>query len=180
MSARKQSGFTLLEVMIAIAIFGFLMLYTSQLMSHEIHLFNAAMKDNELQQKARTAVMHTLDEIRLHAFTFYSGSSQGTDPGVYYSDTALPPAGSIRALVIQNPHDPESLPAGTIYWEAGSQRLWFKKDDTEKYLIADQISVFNMTEAGASANRHLIKIEVTAGEAGTAESYRLVTWARLY
>ncbi|WP_206812695.1 PilW family protein [Paradesulfitobacterium ferrireducens] len=178
MRKRRQSGFTLLEVMIAIAIFGFLMLYTSQLMSHEIHLFNSALKENELQQKARTALMHTLDEIRLHAFTFYSDSGQGTDTGVYYSDTGQ--NGSIRALVIQNPHDPESLPAGTVYWEAGSQRLWFKRDDTEKYLIADQISVFSITEASSSGTRHLIKIEVTAGDAGTAESYRLVTWARLY
>lgn len=178
MMKRKHSGFTLLEVMIAIAIFGFLMLYTSQLMSQEIHLFNSALKENELQQKARTAIMHTLDEIRLHAFTFYFRSGQATESGVYYHDTNN--NGRITALVVQNPRDPDSLPAGTIYWDAGSQRLWFKRDNTERYLIADQISMFNIAEVSPPANQHLIKIEVTAGDPSSPESYRLVTWARLY
>ncbi|WP_459997827.1 PilW family protein [Paradesulfitobacterium aromaticivorans] len=174
----KHNGFTLLEVMIAIAIFGFLMLYTSQLMSQEIRLFNSALKENEVQQKARTSMMHVLDEIRLHAFTYYFRSGQASDSGVYYNDTNN--NGAITALVVPSPADPDNLPQGTIYWDAAGQRLWFKRDNTEKYLVADQISAFSITEVSPPANQHLIKIEITAGDPGSPESYRLVTWARLY
>ena len=174
----KQSGLTMLEVMMAIAIFGFLMLYTSQLMSQEIRLFNSALKENEVQQKARTAMMHVLDEIRLHAFTFYFRSGQATDSGVYYNDTNN--NGSVTALVVPSPADPDNLPSGSIYWDAGSQRLWFKRYNTQRYLIADQISTFSITEESPPANQHLIKIEITAGDPSSSEFYRLVTWARLY
>ncbi|MDA8226976.1 MAG: prepilin-type N-terminal cleavage/methylation domain-containing protein, partial [Desulfitobacterium hafniense] len=66
---KRDKGFTILEVMIAIAIFAFLMLIISQLMRGEIRLINNVTQKADLEHKARTAIMHVLDEIRLNRYT---------------------------------------------------------------------------------------------------------------
>lgn len=185
-------GFTLLEVMIAIALFGFLMLGISQFMRQETRLMGTALKQNEISQKARTAMMQVLDAIHLQAYTFYS-YSEGTrqDPptgeasGVYYFDInpnvpGNPGRGDLKSLINVNPgRDGQGRiilkPGTAVYYDDQKKELRYGDNPDNANLIADQILTFTMVP---ETNR-FVKIDVVAGDSG-GETFELVSWARLY
>ena len=183
-TARKQDesdqrGFTLLEVMVAVAIFGFLMMYVAQLLGSQIRLFNRALDQNDLEYNARTAMMHILDEIRLHPSTYYfQGQAGGQDEGIYYIKKNTPPqADEVLCLLDVRP-DVNNLPPGTGIYLTGNQ-LWFRDGQkaNTKYLIADKIASITLEPVYA----RLLKIVVTTADNTTdLKTFRLVTWARLY
>lgn len=168
-------GFTLLELMIAISIFGLLMLSISQLMRQEIRLYGAATYQNEVQQKARTAMVHILDEIRLQPFTFYSS---GPDSGVYYYDTAQ--QGKITCLIDVNPTNLSQLPIGTkLYYDAPNRSLWYRDNpNNTTYLVSDEIYSLSITPVNTDV--HFVKINLVAGDPSTPQTFELLTWVRLY
>lgn len=180
----REQGFTLLEVMIAVAIFSFLMIYIAQIMRLEIRTYNTASRQSALEQNGRTAMMHILDEIRLHPATFYfPGDINGKDSGIYYRlrvDPNNPNLSDITSNLIDlNPSNIENLPVGTgIYFDR--PKLWFRdtQNANANYLIADNIDSLTMTLD--PNNEHLIKITIVAKDPVLNESYPLVTWARLY
>lgn len=185
----KADGFTLLELMIAISIFGLLLVYVSQFMNQEIRLYSDAVRQNEVEQKARTAMMHVLDETRLHAYTYYSygggleiGPPVQADSGVYYYDANN--QGQITGLIDVNPivvNDIVQLPHGTeIYYLEAKHELWYKDNQKlTEYLISDEIYKFTL-EPVSSSNIHFVQIDIIAGDPNTPESYELLTWVRLY
>lgn len=178
---KKDSGFTLLELAIAITIFGILMLSFSQLLRSEIHLFNSAIEKNTVEEKARTAMMRVLDEIRITPYTMYSADSEGNNDGVYKND----PASTKTVIINANPSssvladlqsDPSRVSQGIYYdWEQG--KLWYC-DKVKIYLIADQIYSFGIMPASAD-REHFIKIFLGVGDPA-GDYYDLLTWARLY
>jgi len=170
---KGSGGFTLLELMIAISIFGFLMLYISQLMRQEIRMYSAATHQNEVQQKARTAMMHILDEVRLHPFTYYSS---GADSGVYFYDSA----GNMTCLIDVTPTNLSSLPSGTeLYYDKLKHSLWFQDNQNNAtYLVSDEIYSLNITPE--NADLHFVKIDLVAGDPSTPQTFELLTWVRLY
>ena len=180
----QAKGFTLLEVMIAVAIFSFLMIYIAQIMRLEIRTYNTASRQSTMEQNARTAMMHILDEIRLHPATFYvSGDINGKDSGIYYLLRVNPNSPDLSditsCLIDLNPLNIDNLPAGTgIYFDR--PKLWFRdtQNANAKYLIADNIDSITMTLN--PNDEHLIKITIVAKDPVLNESYPLVTWARLY
>ena len=169
--------------MMAIAIFGFLMLSISQLMRQEIRLYNAASQKNEINQKARTAMMHVLDQIRLNKYTYYKIVPGGLDGGVYYYPTQTGVAPE-TPLINEKPSlltDP-SLGKLTeiIYYDAVGRKLWYKDCsilNSTPYLVADQIYQFSLQMIN---DIHFIQITIVAGDPNTPQHYELVTWARLY
>lgn len=190
--SKGSKGFTLLELMIAISIFGLLMLYISQLMRQEIHLFSTATQQNEVQQKARTSMMHILDEIRLHRYTYYSpgqavAPALATDSGVYYYDpdhnpNPLDHLGIITCLIDVNPENSSNLPAGTeLYYDSASHSLWFRDNQHNPnvpYLVSDQIYSLSITPV--ASDLHFVKIDLVAGDPSTPQTFELLTWVRLY
>jgi prepilin-type N-terminal cleavage/methylation domain-containing protein len=177
----KANGFTLLEVAIAISIFGILMLSFSQLMRSEIRLYASASQKNEVETIARTAMMRVLDEIRINPYTIYSPDTGGYNSGVYQdipnaAKTILintHPSPGILASLQSNPAD---LSPGIYYdWEEG--KLWFC-DGTKINLIADQIYGFAITPVSTDT-KHLVRIFIGVGDPN-GEYYDLITWARLY
>ncbi|OLN32235.1 Type II secretory pathway, pseudopilin PulG [Desulfosporosinus metallidurans] len=173
----RNDGFTLLELMIAVAIFGFLMLSISQLMRFEIRNFNTGSAQNEIQQKARTAMMHILDEINRHPYTYFSPASPPTtDSGVYYTL----PLGTLTCLIDVSPTNLSSLPSGTeLYYDAPQHRLWFR-DNTKNttYLVSDEI--YTLTITPVEDDVHLVQIDLVAGDPNTPQTFELLTWVRLY
>ena len=184
----KNRGFTLLEVMIAVVIFGFLMLYVSQLMHMEFKLFDSASKQNDLDHNSRAAMMHILDEIRLNPNAekeeyaasippvkkyYYSGDADGYNKGVYY--VFLDPDTNIELtcwLINVNPRDPASLPDGPFIYLINSE-LWYRDVENNNKKISDQIQSINLsTEPDVDS---LLKIEITA-----LDNSKLVSWIRLY
>lgn len=184
---KGSGGFTLLELMIAISIFGFLMFSISQLMRQEIRMYSAATHQNEVQQKARTAMMHILDEIRLHRYTYYSpGTAIGTatNSGVYYYDPNN--LGIITCLIDVDPQKPinlSNLPLGTeLYYDSSNQSLWFRDNQNNPnnpYLVSDEIYSLSITQVNSS-DLHFVKIDVKAGDPSTPQTFELLTWVRLY
>src|SRR5690554_2149184 len=120
---KNERGFTLLEVMLAVAIFGFLMLMVAQIMNGEIRMLNAASRQNDIEQKARTAMVHILDEIKLNRFTHYSIENENIE--VYIQEPE-----SERSCLIFIPKediDINSLPNGTkIYYQPNEGKLWYR------------------------------------------------------
>lgn len=173
---KGSGGFTLLELMIAISIFGFLMFSITQLMRQEIRMFRAATHQNEVQQKARTAMMHILDEIRLQPYTYYTS---GADSGVYYYDEGQP--GNIKCLLDVNPTNLSNLPTGTkLYYDTLNHSLWFRDIlNNATYLISDEIYTVNVTQVDET-DRHFVQIDLVAGDPNTPQTFELMTWVRLY
>lgn len=178
---KKDKGFTLIELAIAISIFGILMLSFSQLLRSEIRLFNTVSEGNRVEEKARTTMMRLLDEIRVTPYTLYSPpDSYGYNGGVYQN----PPA-SKTVLINANPDSTlllalQSNPIGVspgIYYDAEPRKLWYC-DGAKIYLIADQVYKFEIIPV-SSDPLHLVKISIGIGDP-VGEYYDLLTWARLY
>ncbi|MDO0822878.1 PilW family protein [Desulfosporosinus nitroreducens] len=184
----KNSGFTLLELMIAITIFGFLMLYVSQLMRSEIRLYNNASKQNDLDHNARSAMMHILDEMRLVPNKTYSygdkprdsTTKKGYNSGVYiYSSTS-----TNYCLINENPPiDPltgkPSPPDGTvIFFDKQNHKLWYRDGYRNDHLISDQIKSLILTQD--EIRPRLVKIVLIAEDTSINRTYELVSYMRLY
>ncbi|MCO1600092.1 PilW family protein [Desulfosporosinus nitroreducens] len=184
----KNTGFTLLELMIAITIFGFLMLYVSQLMRSEIRLYNNASKQNDLDHNARSAMMHILDEMRLVPNKTYSygdkprdsTTKKGYNSGVYiYSSTSTnyclinenPPIDSLTGKL--------SPPDGTvIFFDKQNHKLWYRDGNRNDHLISDQIKSLILTQD--EINPRLVKIVLIAEDTSINRTYELVSYMRLY
>lgn len=146
------NGFTLLEVMIAVSIFGFLMLYVSQFMRLEIRIFDKATREDNLEQAARFAMMHTVDQIRVTPNpTLKLGPD---DAGIYYTSDSVE-----TCKINLKPTNVGGLPDGTIYYDEDERKLMLKKE-TDNYLIADHIEWIRF-ELDGSGSR-LMKINILA------------------
>lgn len=182
----RDQGFTLLEVMIALSIFGLLLLYASQFMRTEITGYDNVSKQNEIVQKERVAMMQLLDELRLNCFTYFKSTSN--HQGIYLYANATAAASESKAdsdpclIFIQLPSSTETPPPSTkIFFQYDSVKaegtLWYMKDEYNKYLIADEISQINVTQD--EHDLHLVKIDLTIGGQNGTQPYELMTWARL-
>lgn len=181
---KRDKGFTLLEVMIAIAIFGFLMTMIAQIMRGEIRMFNNANRQSEIEYKARTAIVQMMDEIRLNRFTYYSSGSGSYDQGVYIKEPDQP----TKCLIDINP-DPtvltevrtgniSALPSGTkIYYDYDAKELWYRNTTSNTvHLIADEINSVTIIPV----TQHLVQIYVEAKDDSGDLNHELLTWVRLY
>lgn len=167
----SPSGFTLLEVMIAVSIFGFLMIYASQFMRLEIRLLDKATREDDLEHAARFAMLHTVDLIRMIPNPTLKLEEE--DLGIYTS-------GSVETCKINlNPTDSETLPDGTIYYDKTKRKLMLKKE-TDDYLIAEHIQSIKFELDGT----RLLKISILASEAPddpdfpAVDAFKLITWVR--
>lgn len=181
---RPENGFTLLEVMIAVSIFGFLMLYVSQFMRLEIRLFDKATREDSLEQAARFAMMHTVDQIRVTPNpTLKLGP---VDAGIYYTSDSVE-----TCKINLKPANVGDLPDGTLYYDEPQSKLMLKKE-TDNYLIADHIEWIKFEFDGSSSR--LMKINILAKNFDpsnpndsnnpsdpkflTVNAFQLVTWVR--
>jgi prepilin-type N-terminal cleavage/methylation domain-containing protein len=194
----RNLGFTLLEVMIAMSIFGFLILYVSQMTRMEFRLFNTFSKQNDLDHNIRAAMMHIIDEIRLNPNTnkpsipspipsvkkyYYAGDvSDNKNKGIYYNyylDPTDPTSQITCCLINVNPSDVwlsnPSLSGPVIY--LSNNELWYRGvDDAEPpKIISDQIRSVDLSLGILGSIDTLIKIEITA-----MDDSKLISWIRLY
>lgn len=193
-SVQPKNGFTLLEVMIAVSIFGFLMLYVTQFMKLQIGTYNQASKENDIEQKARIAVMHILDEARLNSYTFYQkDASENDGPGIYRTDPDTHVTTCLVDFDSKARLDVNASPKAEIYYDGteesqGNGKLYYQTASFDKYLIADSIIAFSIVpEPLSDDNSSLMKIDIKVGlPAGSSggvyvpQPYELVTWVRLF
>lgn len=170
-------GFTLLEVMIAVSIFGFLMIYVSQFMRLETRLFDKATREDDLEHAARFAMLHAIDQIRVIPNPILKLNQ--ANAGIYTGETCK---------INLNPTDPETLLDGTIYYDEVQSKLMLK--ETDHYLIADHIGWIKFESAGT----RLLKINILAKnydpsnpndsnnpddpEFLAVNAFQLITWVR--
>lgn len=178
MNKERAKGFTLLEVMLAIAILGILLMLVSQVMNGEIRMYGAASRQNEIEQKARTAMVRVMDEIKLNRFVFYKAGSGGYDSGVYKDE----PDQAEQCLIDLRPQagvlsgNLNLLPTGTkIYYDYNARKLWYR-DANEIHLIADEIQTFELVKE----TDHLLKIHIKAADLSSGAEQELLTWIRMY
>lgn len=173
---KSDQAFTLLEVMIAVSIFGLLLMFAFQLMRTEIRTFDSASSQNDSQHKARVALMQLVDEVRLE-LTFYKATPD--DQSIYrYKDEA---AASIKdetdstCLIYISLQAAQVTPPATaeIFFDKIKGELWYIKDG-ERYLIADQIAHLSI-----EGNSSQVKIDIIIGGDNGSEPYELLTWVRL-
>ncbi|WP_088226207.1 prepilin-type N-terminal cleavage/methylation domain-containing protein [Desulfosporosinus sp. FKB] len=186
----RSGGFTILELMIAITIFGFLMLCVSQVMRSEFKLYNNISKQSDLDHNARSAMMHILDEMRLVPDkSYYSGDApinnltqKGYNSGVYVYPIDSSPN---YCLIDENPPvDPltgkVSPPDRTvIFFDKPNHKLWYRDGNGNDQLISDQIQSLVLTQEGAISHK-LVKIDLVAEDPTIQKTYELVSYMRLY
>ncbi|TGE34193.1 prepilin-type N-terminal cleavage/methylation domain-containing protein [Desulfosporosinus sp. Sb-LF] len=188
--AQKIGGFTFLEVIIAMMLFGFLMLYVSQLMNSQLRLYNTATQKNSLEQKVRAATAKIVDQVRYFPKTYYSykqgqkpslPTTTPSDAGVYSKD----PITLVNSCLVDT--DPNlslinstSYPKGIIYVDKSKNpwELRYKLNNEQSVLLADGIQSFSISPVTNSSGNDLIKIDITASN--SKSDYRLVTWVGLY
>jgi prepilin-type N-terminal cleavage/methylation domain-containing protein len=165
-----RNGFTLLEVMIAIAIFSILMFLIAQMMRAEISLFNTENLQNKNEQKARTAMNHVLDQIRLNPYVRYADNG-ANNSGFYSMDPE-----ETKCLVNLNP-DASSKDDAEMYYLPDRDQLWFNDYTRDKsFVLVDDITTLEIQ----AVTTHLARIRVVAGDSSSDLAFELVTWGRLY
>jgi len=176
---KSSKGFTLLEVMMAIAIFGILMGLVSQFVRAEIAVYKQASAQSAIEQKARTAMMHVLDQIRLNRFTYYVENPN--NGGVYI----LEPGGEPACIINVNPDENAFSgnlpvpPSGTIIYDRPNGELLYLDPQThDVFLIADQITLFSLSPS--PDDYRLLRIYLEASDSSGNMAYNLLTWVRLY
>ena len=198
-SLKKDSlGFTILEIMIALSIFSFLMLYVSQFMHLEIRLFDNATRQDNLEQKARFAMMHIVDEIRTTTSPIYEpgiiGANEtiGADAGIYFLNKFNNSVETCKVNI--NPTNMGGIVIDTInynyiHYEDTQKKLMVKKANVD-YLISDNIWWIKFEQASP----RLIKISILAKNYDpsnpndsdnpsdpsflTVNAFQLITWVR--
>jgi len=185
----NNTGFTLLEVMISVALFGLIMLYVSQILNQEIRLYNNASKQNNLQNNTRAAMMHIIDELRFHHSKKISDPSRVfgsetvgeetiqyciicTDPS---NQMVIDPLTGIYSFPDDDP-DPEinpDYPTPIIYFDEINQKLWYQKDNQKK-LIADKIQSLKFSRATG-----ILTINLEAEDLSINKLFKLTTSIRL-
>lgn len=172
MMKKNANGFTLLEIMIAIAIFSILMMFTSQLMRSEIKLYGQAVKGNEVEVKARVAMLHVLDQVRLNPNTYYWKRTDGGQDGVYYTNSS----GNPVCLIVKNPNPADSTITGSVIYlvtdsaDPSNGRLYRGQS-----LITDNVVMFDIQ----SISTYMIQIDIMIRDPSTNRDYELKTWVRL-
>lgn len=189
----RKSGFTLLEVMIAIAIFGLIMLYVSQLMNQQFRLFNSASKQNDLEHNTRSAMMHIIDELRFHhsKTLIITGSPPEESIRVFGSETVgtettrlcLICVEPIDQLITDSLTGIQSFPEDDdefstpiiIYFDRSNRKLWYQDQvNNQHQLISDQIKSLDLSQAAG-----LLNIELVAEDTSINETFKLVSSIRL-
>lgn len=175
MMKKNDRGFTLLEVMLAVVIFGFLLMMVAQIMNGEIRMLNMANRQNEIEQKTRTAMIHILDEIKINRYTFFKEEEENRSVGVYVNDPDEPEE-SCLIYVPKTDVDINHLPNGTkIYYQPSEGKIWYRSESS-KHLIADNISSILISKESAQ----LLKIHISARDFSGNAEYELLTWTRMY
>ncbi len=194
----NSRGYTLIEVMIAVAIFGFLMLYVSQFMNMEIQLFSRVSKQNDLDHNTRSAMMHIIDELRLHPsktyFSEFSSDEAGNKTQIssrVYSSSSASSTGRICLIYADQAYklvpDPNpsilkpSLPDETpiVIYLDNKHQLWYRdifKPLNPDQLISDKIQSVSLIPI----SDRLIEIDVIAEDKSINYTYKLVSYMRLY
>lgn len=167
---KSEQAFTLLEVMIAVSIFGLLLLYASQFMRSEINAFESVSRQSEVEQKARIAMMHILDEVRLHKIANYSANSDSQEISYYPLDAPETPE-SLIFINLQTTTVPS--PSAKVFFDKEQGKLWYRENGSE-YLIADEISQLSI-----EGDPFLVKIKIKVGENHGSQPFELQTWIRL-
>lgn len=183
----RDKGFTLLELMLAVVIFGFLMMAITSFLSSEIHSFNNAVAQDEVDEKARTSMMQILDVIQLKRSTFCQDMGVNVNNnihyfGVYYNTDPDNPVNSVSLI---NP-DPDSQDhAATIYYVSDYNQTHegalFYRDNSpySPYLISDDIDKFSIIPPDPQDN-HLIQIDLIVKDPRTNQKCELLTYKRLH
>lgn len=146
-----QSGFTLIELMLAMAVFSFMLLIIISGFINIVHMHNQAVASNQAQDSARTAMDELVLSVRDSAGVsvvngaLCLGSSAGQPKHYYVEGGALKRADGCDTTPKVNPHQ----------------------------ITSDAVKVFSFTaveESGAAVAKKQVKLSLTVGSAnGTVQ-----------
>jgi len=152
------TGFTLLEVMLTVAIIAIVTASWAAMLKNNIKLFNQKDVELEASQNAQVAIAKVMELIR--GQNSLSVSQAGGVVSAVRGDTG-------QLLVSMSP--PAAGEACELYYDGAAGQIKINRGGTE-YLIAEHITDFKITE---TADGKLLKIEIA-----TQDGYRLVTELR--
>ncbi|CAA7601567.1 prepilin-type N-terminal cleavage/methylation domain protein [Acididesulfobacillus acetoxydans] len=191
----QGDGFTLLELMLAMAVFAIFLLGVSQVLRQEIQSYHEDMRQEALEEKARAAMLQILDQCHLNAYKFYSYSGGtalspplGPDSGIYFynirPNSTTPGNGALVCLLDLNPSrdtngKPILAPGTLLYFDQPNPKatgaLMYGDNPATAHLVADDIELLMVTPDG----NHFVKIDIVTKNLEN-QSFELVSWARLY
>ncbi len=172
MKRKNDRGLTILEVMMAIGIFGILMLSITMMLRAEIGLFNTENVQNQNEQSARVGLSQVVDQVRLNGYVYYDPGDAGYNSGFYTREP-----GNQKCLVNLNPEPGGDHSTTEMFYDPQEAALWFQDTASgQSYLITDQLTTLEVEEV----TPYLARIRVVAGNPASDVAFELVTWVRMY
>lgn len=163
---KNVRGFTLLEVVVVIGIFGMIMGYFTLFYSNEIKMYFSKDNDIELKQDARIAIDRIVSKIRSNNELSFIPGPDGT--GVVYKGTDI--------LINTTKNDSD----GEINFSFDSAAGFGEIRDSFGNKIADNIKDFKLEKEDISGTDGLIKILISCGNAKTTEVKQYSTAVRIF
>lgn len=167
----------------AIVIFSILMMIVSQLIRGEIRMFNTVSNQDNIENKARAAMVSLLDEVRLNPYILYYAGNDGSgdNRGVYAQE---PSEEEPRCLINLQPQQEvlagnlNELPIGTkIYYDDLAKKLWYRDSPSSAvHLIADEVEFIEFQ----GVTEHLLQIHLKVKSTFGEQEQELLTWIRMY
>ena len=189
-----ERGFTLIELTMAIAIFGFILLAMTQVIHQEVDEYNQFNRQEILEQDARTAMQVIFDQMWIHSFKYFPVDSPAytnglsTDTGIYCIDQDNTTK-KICLLDIQPSNDMlNGLITNTSYvlsYDLTNKTLTYHDSQGFNHVIAADITNLSITKEGSYdadaqgyEDYHLVKIIIDTGNS-YGQSFELQSLVRL-
>jgi prepilin-type N-terminal cleavage/methylation domain-containing protein len=194
-----ERGFTLIELTMAIAIFGFILLAMTQVIHQEVDQYNQFNRQEILEQDARTALQVIFDQMWIHSFkyfpvdqSYYDPPTQPyalpTDTGIYcidQNDTTKkiclldiqPSNGMLNGLITNTSY--------VLSYDLTNKTLTYHDSQGFNHVIAADITNLTITQEGSYdtdaqgyEDYHLVKITIDTGNS-YGQSFELQSLVRL-
>lgn len=191
-----ERGFTLIELTMAIAIFGFILLAMTQVIRQEINNYNKFSRQELLEQDARTAMQVIFDQMWINAYKYFPVAPPDypnglpTDTGIYCIDQ-FDTNKTICLLDIQPSNE---MLAGTIpdtsyvlAYDSTNKTLTYHDSQGIDHIIAHDITNLMITPKASPAQQpdaqgyyryHVAEITIDTGNT-YGQSFELKSLVRL-
>lgn len=174
----NNKGFTLLEVILTIAIMSLVMGYFTTFFSNEIRFYYSKDNDIQLKQDARIAMDRVVTKLRkniglrIEEVPDVNGDNYGV---IYRSDNSV----FINSTKFEMGTEPPTGSKGEINFYFDEQKGYGELKDESSNTIANNIKDFKLSNFAVVNNQTLVKIYLKSGNGSTQNDKEYSTVVRL-